>query len=112
MREIKLSTKNFSRRDIINSRAGKPLQDFDGSKKIEHVTAAAIAKDTDEETGEIRDVGIIKTADAEYYTTISATVLDSMDAVVEIIDDEGEIDLRIDKRKSNGGRDFLTLIVL
>lgn len=113
MREVIMSTKNFSKRDGINCRSGLPLQDFDGSSQtIENIVAAAIMKDTDTDTGEIKDISVLKTGDNYYYTSISATICDNMEEVIDLIDDEGTINVRIDKRRSKGNRDFLTLVVL
>lgn len=111
-REIIKQSNDFTKRDVVNSRAGKPLQDFEKSMTITNITAIATCKDVDEETGEIKNVGIFRTADMVYYTTISETVFDTLDDVIEILDEENEISVRVDKRKSNSGRDFLTLVVL
>lgn len=113
MREIIFSTQNFSKRDAINCRSGIPLQEFDGdSQTIENIVAAAIMKDTDTDTGEIKDISVLKTADMVYYTSISATICDNMEEVIDLIDEEGTINVRIDKRLSKGKREFLTIIVL
>lgn len=113
MRDIITASKNFTRRDIINSRSGYPLQDFEGnSLTIPEVVAAAIMKDTDTETGEIKDITVIKTSDSHYFTSISATVYDCMEDVIEILDEESTISVRVDKRTSKGNREFLTIVVL
>lgn len=113
MREIINASHNFSKRDTINSRSGYPLQEFDGSTmEIPEVVACAMMKDTDEDTGEIKNISVIKTKDSHYFTSISETVYDTMDAVIEILDEEGSVSLRVDKRQSKSKRDFLTLLVL
>lgn len=112
MREIINKSTGFTKRDLVNSRAGNPLQDFEKSMTINNIMAIATCKDTDEETGEIKNVGILRTSDMVYYTTISETVFDTLDDVIDILDEEGEISVRVDKRRSNSGRDFLTLVVL
>lgn len=113
MRTIIDATKSFTKRDIINSRSGFPLQDFDGdSLTIPEIVAAAIMKDTDTETGEIKDITVLKTSNSHYFTSISATVYDCMEDVIGILDEESTISVRVDKRKSKGNRDFLTLVVL
>lgn len=111
MRKTTLQTKNFSKRDGMNSRNGFPLQDLDNKETIK-VTAAAIMEDNDEETGEVKEIGVIVTPEKQYFTTISSTVIDAMYDLIDIMDEEGETSIRLDKRQSKGGREFLTITIL
>lgn len=108
MREITKATKNFTKKMVINSRNGIPMQDNVGNIMV---VAAAVMTDTDEETGEPKDVGVIVTSDKTFMTCISATIIDTLPDLIDIVDEEGETEVRIDKRKSKGGRDFLTLTI-
>lgn len=113
MREQKIinQSNNFTKRDMVNSKAGYPLQDFDGSKmEIKNVKAAAMTEVV--EDGEKKEVSIIVTDDNQYYTSISSTIYDSMPDIIDILDDETKVDLRIIKRESKSGREFLSVIVL
>lgn len=108
-----MQTKTFTKRDVINSNSGCSLQDFEGNQMvIEFVTAAAVIQKPDSETGEQKDVAVLVTANSEYFTSISATVLDQMDDILELIDEEGSLNIRVVRKKSKGGRDFLQLVVL
>lgn len=112
MREQKVikQSKNFSKRDLVNSKAGYPLQEFDGEMEIKNVVALAMAevKEDDDE----KEVTIIVTEDKQYFTSISATIYDAMPDVIDILDEENKVNLRILKRESKGGRDFLSVVVL
>lgn len=109
MREITKATANFNKKMAINSRNGLPLQDNTGSIEVQ---AAAILKTTDEETGEIKDVGVIISTDSVCYTCISATIIDTLDDLIDILDEEKSCEIIVDSRKSKGGRDFLTMTIL
>lgn len=101
-------TSNFTRRDAVNSRNGIALQDLDNAYTFNVISAAQI-ETVDEETGERKEVSVLKSEDNQYYTSISATVYDVMDDLIDIINDEGSCKVRVDKRKSKQGRDFIML---
>lgn len=111
MRNLIVSTNNFSKRNMMNSRNGLPLQELEDRAEI-HLQAAAIIEDEDPETKELKEIGVLVTPESEYYTTISATVIDTMHDLIDIMDDEGTADVRIGKRVSKGGRTFLTMTIL
>lgn len=114
-RVIVYSTKNFTKKDAINSRSGIALQEV-----IDHSTqqasliiskCAAMQVD-DEETGEKKNVTVLITDDGFCYTSISPTVYDCTDDLVDIIDEEGETEVRIRLRKAQkSGRDFLSMFI-
>lgn len=108
MRNLILNTNNFTKRDAVNSRNGIALQDMENAFMF-NVIAAAQIETVDEETGERKEVSVLKSEDDQYYTSISATVYDVMDDLIGIIDDEGSCKVRVDKRKSKQGRDFIML---
>lgn len=111
-RTIAVASTNFTKRDMLNSRAGVPLKDFEESITINNVISAAVLSDVDEDTSEIKDVGVIVTADKTYYTTISATIIDTMEDLIDILNEEGNVDIRVNKRLSNNKREFLTMVIL
>ena len=112
-RKIVAQTEGFTKRDAINSRSAETLQKFEGKElNIKGITSCAIMEDVDEETGEPKTIGVLKTAEGEYYTTISETVIDVLDELMDIINEEGAADVRIVKRTSNSNRTFLSLIIL
>lgn len=111
MKKLLTATKNFDKKDLINSRNGLSLQDEENGFVIE-VTKAATMEDTDEETGEIKKISVLIDPEGKTYTSISATVDDIMDDVIELLDEGEPISLRLLKRKSNGGREFLSFQVM
>lgn len=111
MKRLLAATKNFDKKDLINSRNGLSLQDEENGFVIE-VTKAATMEDTDEETGELKKISVLIDPEGKTYTSISATVDDIMDDVIELLDEGEPISLRLLKRKSNGGREFLSFQVM
>lgn len=111
MKRLLTATKNFDKKDLINSRNGLSLQDEENGFVID-VTKAATMEDTDEETGEIKKISVLIDPEGKTYTSISATVDDIMDDVIELLDEGEPISLRLLKRKSNGGREFLSFQVM
>lgn len=111
-REIVLSTNNFGKKDFINARNGFSLQDCEANAVLHIVKAAIILGPDNEAEDDTRQVAILMDGEGVTYTSISETVLDSMSDVCELIDEEGAQDIKLFKRKSKGGRDFLTLSIL
>lgn len=104
-------TENFSKRDMANARNGYSFKDLEKPCNIT-IVAAARTEDTDDETGEIKKVTVFKTAENEYYTGISDSIYENTELLEELINEEGPVQIRINERKSNAGRDFLTMIIL
>lgn len=105
------STVNFTKKDEINSRNSLALQDLpDGH--ILTINKAAVISRLDVETGESKEVSILVTEDGEVYSAISATVCDIMDDIIELMEEEPIVNLRLNKRKSKAGREFLSLTIL
>lgn len=50
--------------------------------------------------------------DGNIYTTISATIADSMGLLSEIIDEEGSTKVKVIKNLSNSGREFYQLQIV
>lgn len=110
-REIKNSV-NFTKKDAINARNGQALQDLPDGTRIT-VKSAAMLSVADEDTGEVKDVSVLITDDGDCLTSISATVYQIMDDIIDIITDDGVADIRVNQRTSKGNnRKFLTLTIL
>lgn len=116
-REIVKASNNFGKKELINSRSGYALQECE-DKSVLAVTKAAIVMGPDPETGEEKEVAVLITADGECYTSISKTVREATDEVIDWLDDEellesdGSVHIRLLKRKSKGGREFLMLNIV
>lgn len=107
-----IKTSNFTKRDIINSRNSFALQDLDNGTEIV-VAKAGIITRPDMETGEPKEVSVLIIEDGTVYSAISATVCDTMEDIVDLIEDEqAPVTIRLNKRKSKAGREFLSLTVL
>lgn len=104
-------TENFTRKMAINIGTSIALQDKAG-QKITDIAAAAVVTDIDRETGEEKQVAILVDGGGMSYSAISATVLQQMDDIIELIDDGEDFDVIVVSRKSKGGRDFITLNVV
>lgn len=107
-REIIDSTSNFTKWDFINSKNGYALQDEAGNTL--NVCKAAIL-DVEDEDGQ-KKVSVMVTEDGQYYTAISKSVYEVMGDIIDLITDEGMARVKINIRKSKGGRDFLTVFVI
>lgn len=104
-------TENFTRKMAINIGTSIALQDKAG-QKITGIVAGAVVTDIDRETGEEKQVAVLVDASGMSYSAISATVLQQMDDIIELIDDGEDFDVIVVSRKSKGGRDFITLNVV
>lgn len=110
-RKVLAQSKNFTKKDFINSRNGQALQEVAGSK-LNIISCAVLHDDgADSDDGEEKTVGTI-IAKEGVFTTISPNIVQSLHDIMEI-EAEGEKDIMVDikMRKSKGGRDFLTLTI-
>lgn len=109
MREIVKQSKKFTKKDLINSRSGEPLQGH--CEETLTVLSCAIIHDTDN-GGEERDVGTLVT-DQGTMTTISKNIIESIEDIIMLEEDgEEKIQIIVDMRKSKQGRDYLSLTIL
>lgn len=111
MKRIIDATENFNKKDAINMRNGLPLKDEPNGKTF-NISKAAVVEDTDEETGELKNVSVLIDSDGKCYTTISATIADIMNDCIELLDAGESVTLELIKRTSNAGREFLTFQVI
>ena len=111
MKRIINATENFNKKDAINMRNGLPLK-VEPNGKTFNISKAAVVEDTDEETGELKNVSVLIDSDGKCYTTISATVADIMNDCIELLDAGESVTLELIKRKSSAEREFLTFQVI
>lgn len=110
--EIIEKTNNWSNRNSANANSSEAIQDVvKGEKAQFSVIACAIMDKPDFDTGETKRVGIIKTDNGMYYSTISPTALQSFPFMIDIINEESKVDITVISRKSKGQRDFLSIII-
>lgn len=111
MKKLIVASANFSKLDAINAGNGRALQDLDDGASIT-IAKLAVMEDTDTKTGEVKQVGVIITKDGDVCTTISQSVIESIDTAITCMNEGTEIStFTVSKRVSKGGRDFLTVIV-
>ena len=99
-------------KDIINAKTSS-VQLKSAPERF-NCTGLCISSDVDRETGEVRDVGYVVSEDGTVYGTISATALASIEAILDgINNDEISLpcELGVSLRKSNAGREFITLSI-
>ena len=97
----------LTKRDLFNAK--------NASNKIENgltlvLVAVGTYSDTDKD-GKPVNVSVLKTEGGEIYTTISATISDSLDDLSDIIEDEGKVTVDVVTRKSSAGREFFQLAI-
>lgn len=85
-------------------------------KKIEaglHINVVSVGNfaDTDKDGNNVT-VTALMDKDGDIYTTISATIANSIDLLEDIIADEGCIEVVVRSNKSNGGREFYQLQII
>ena len=97
----------MTKKDLFNARnSSKQLEDGLMLKVLD----TAVMQDTDKD-GKTVDVGVLKTEDG-IYSTISATVINSLDMLSDIIADDGEVDVAVRVGTSKLGRDFFMLEII
>lgn len=67
--------------------------------------------DTDK-NGNAVNVTALKSKTGEMYTTISATVYDSVEMLSEILEEDKELVICVHEKESNNGRKFLQLEIM
>lgn len=99
-------------KDLLNAKSSS-VQLKDAPPRFE-ATGFAISEDVNRETGELREVGYIASADGVVYGTISATAMQAISGIIDAVTDgdfELPVEVGVSIRKSNAGRDFITLNV-
>ena len=104
-----MKTFNFTRKDEINAVSATPLQNAKG--EIVTVTGCAVSERLDDTTKEPVTVGYLVTKEYGTMSTISKTALRGVEGLVDYMTEENlsECAIAINARKSNGGREFITI---
>lgn len=68
-------------------------------------------KDVDKDGHEVT-VSVLESKDGTMYTTISATVANSLDLLGEIIDEDKEVTVKVRQSISNNNREFYQLEII
>ncbi len=103
MEEIR--TKEFTAKDMFNSATAKPLKSAIGTTL--KVVAIWICERPDLD-GEVQVVANIKTEDGSIYGTISDTVIRSVLALPEMLE-EGPVAINVEERPGAKGRNYLVI---
>lgn len=102
MEEIR--TSNFTAKDIFNSATAKPLKSVIGQTL--NIVAIYVCERADL-NGEVQVVANLKTEDGEIYGTISETVLRSVLALPEMLEEDGSVAIKVEERPGAKGRSYL-----
>lgn len=101
-------TKTFTNKDKFNLPTAIKLSEVVDKEPIDVVGAMII--DRPDKDGVFTTNGFLKAADGSIYGTISVPVIQSIDALIDIIDETGEsCAVRVISKKSNQNRDYLLL---
>lgn len=100
---------NFTRKDEINSVSATPLQN--AKNEIVTVVGCAVTERPDNDTGEMKSVGLLVTSEYGAMSCISKTAIRGIELLIDYMTDESltECKVLIKAGKSNAGREFLTL---
>lgn len=104
MEEIR--TKGFTAKDMFNAATAKPLKSVIGEQLT--ITAIWVCERPDLD-GAVQVVANIKTEDGSIYGTISDTVIRSVTALPEMLEQEGAIKVNVESRPGSKGRDYIVI---
>lgn len=112
MKKTIVASKGFTKKMSISlSASGISMKDLKDNAEIK-LSAAALVEDTDIDTGEVKKVAAFVDQNGNIYSSISANAIDVTEDIVSLLDDGEEVTVRLLKRKSKAGRDFLSLVVI
>lgn len=103
MEEIR--TKEFTAKDMFNAATALPLKS--AINEVLDVVAIWVCERPDL-NGEVQVVANIKTADGTIYGTISDTVIRSVLALPEMLE-EGPVAINVEERPGQKGRSYLVI---
>lgn len=103
----KIKTKGFSAKDEFNASNCTPIKM--AKNTIIKVVDIMIKDKMPDDDGKIETVGYLKAEDGIIYATISATVIEQLLSLVEILEVEGPQDVLVVPKTSNGGREYFLL---
>lgn len=97
---------NVTDTDIKNRKLSIPLQSVPNDVII-NILGCAVYDDIDKDTGEVKTVCMFKDVDGELYTSISAVIFEQVDDIIDVLAGAESVNVKVAKRKSKGGRDFI-----
>lgn len=103
MEEIR--TREFTAKDMFNSATAMPLKSAIGQTLT--ITGIWVCERADL-NGEVQTVANLKTADGTIYGTISDTVIRSVVALPEMLED-GPVTINVEERPGQKGRSYLVI---
>lgn len=105
-----ISTKNIGKMELFNAKsASVALQTVSETLTV---TGAAIADETNRDSGEISEVGYLFDKGGNVYGTISSTVIDMLPALIGLLDEAGEIPINVVHRNAKSGREYISLQIV
>lgn len=99
-----IRTESFTAKDIFNSATAQPLKSVIG--EVLNIVAIYVCERSDI-NGEVQVVANLKTDDGVIYGTISDTVVRSVLALPEMLEEEGSVAIKVEERPGTKGRSFL-----
>lgn len=98
----------LSKIDLFNAKnAGTPIE---AGLEMTVVSVGTFGdKDKD---GHDVNVSVLKCEDGNVYTTISATVSNSIEMLDDILKENGKVKVKVNQGKSNNGREFYQLQII
>ena len=103
---MEIRTKEFTAKDMFNAATAKPLKSAIGQTL--NVTAIWVCERPDL-NGEVQTVANIKADDGSIYGTISETVIRSVVALPEMLEESGSVAISVESRPGSKGRDYLVI---
>ena len=104
MEEIR--TKEFTAKDMFNSATAQPLKSQIGNTL--RVVGIWVCERADL-NGEIQTVANLKTEDNQIFGTISETVIRSVLALPEMLEEAGFVDINVEERPGSKGRNYIVI---
>lgn len=108
--KIEKKTKNWGSKETFNLVKAKSIAGF-GDAKLS-IVSAAIGENMSNETGEVVLTGYIYDADGNCYTTISKTCRQQLEALIDMIDEDGNpinVQVCLQSCKQDARRQFVYL---
>ena len=99
-------TTEFTAKDMFNSATAKSLKSLVG--KTINVVGIWVTERPDID-GVIKTVANLKTDAGEIYGTISDTVIRSVLALPEMLEESGSVAINVEERPGKGGRNYLVI---
>lgn len=98
----------LSKRALFNAKNSGTAIEKDLEIKVVNVGSF---EDKDKDGHDVT-VSVLEAEDGEVYTTISATVANSLPLLAEIIEDEKVVTVKVKQSTSNNGREFFQLAII